>query len=76
MPGMNGSGPTGSGAMSGGGRGVCMSDDPAVVRRFVERDSLWRDGDRPRRLGGRYRGSGRDFGVRRHGSARGGWLSW
>jgi len=37
MPGLDGTGPMGAGPMTGGGRGNCMTDEPATVERFVRR---------------------------------------
>lgn len=37
MPGFNGTGPTGAGPMTGGGRGVCATDAPGFIARFVRR---------------------------------------
>ncbi|MHB0979377.1 MAG: DUF5320 domain-containing protein [Thermoleophilia bacterium] len=35
MPGFNGTGPTGAGPMTGGGRGMCITDDRKVIERFI-----------------------------------------
>jgi hypothetical protein len=57
MPGLNGAGPRGMGPMGGRGRGMCMSDDRAVVERFARQAAG---------LGLTFaRGLGRDFGRRR-----------
>jgi len=72
MPGLDRTGPQGQGAMTGGGRGQCMTDEPATGGRFVRRGmGLGRGLGR-----GWARGTGRGFGT---GSglgagARRGWL--
>jgi hypothetical protein len=68
MPGLDRTGPQGQGAMSGGGRGQCMTDKPATEGRFVRRGmGLGR---------GWVRGMGRGSGVGRGlgAGARRGWL--
>lgn len=57
MPGLDGTGPKGMGPMGGRGRGMCMSNDRAVVERFARQAAG---------LGLTFaRGFGRDLGRRR-----------
>ncbi len=37
MPGMDGRGPTGAGPMTGGGRGVCVTDERGLIERCIRR---------------------------------------
>jgi hypothetical protein len=72
MPGLDRTGPQGKGAMTGGGRGQCITDEPATAGRFVRRGmGLGRGLGR-----GRVRGMGRGFGAGRGlgAGARRGWL--
>lgn len=57
MPGFDRTGPRGQGSMTGGGRGECMTDDPAVVGRFLQRSVAFEPG--LGRARGRRRGMGR-----------------
>jgi len=74
MPGLDRSGPQGQGAMTGGGRGQCVTDEPATVGRFVRRGVGF---GRGLGLGRGWRsGTGRGFGASRGlgAGARRGWL--
>lgn len=37
MPGLDGKGPTGEGPMTGGGRGVCVTDERGLIERCIRR---------------------------------------
>lgn len=62
MPGFDGTGPTGTGPMSGGGRGRCIAARDEAPASNVAR--LGRLGMRPR-MGRRFAGRGRGFGAGR-----------
>lgn len=63
MPRMDNTGPSGAGPMTGGGRGMCVTDEPGRIRRFLGRGMGLGRG-----LG---RGRGRGAGMR---GGRGGWM--
>ena len=70
MPGFDRTGPAGEGEMTGGGRGVCASDDPGTVGRFLRRDARLGLGLGLRRGAPRGWGAGRGLG---RGAGRGWW---
>ncbi|MHB0980651.1 MAG: DUF5320 domain-containing protein [Thermoleophilia bacterium] len=37
MPGFDGTGPSGAGPMTGGGRGECVTDERGLIERFIRR---------------------------------------
>ncbi len=61
MPGLDRTGPVGEGEMTGGGRGLCMTDEPARVGRYLGRGLGFGRGVRSGMIGGR--GAGRGFGF-------------
>lgn len=61
MPGFDRTGPTGGGEMTGGGRGLCMTDEPTTIRRFLRRGLGVGRGFRASMFGGR--GAGRGLGL-------------
>ena len=67
MPGLDATGPAGAGQMTGGGRGVCVTDDPEIVTRFI-RHATGLGGHLGRR--GTARAQGRGMGL---GPMRGCW---
>lgn len=68
MPGFDRTGPAGEGEMTGRGRGMCATDEPETVGRFLRRD-LW-FGRGLRRGAPWGRGAGRGLGL---GRGRGWW---
>lgn len=70
MPGMDGTGPRGTGAMTGRGRGSCATDEPGTVGRFAR--GGFGIGRGWRRMAPRTMGAGRGLGAGARG--RGRWL--
>lgn len=68
MPGFNRTGPTGVGPMTGGGRGMCITDDRELTERFIRGAiGFGRGLGRGRHAAARARGVGPGFG---HGRSR------